>query len=188
MSNPLASRIADLASADSSIRRAGAAEIYRFGRAAADTAVSSWWSNLPLSALLMAPHPEVTVGLAVNRETFARIHTANGSPPFAQVPPDQDAQEFELHFPPSISLDVLTSREPAGSGAIARYLAKFSEGVQQVEFRCSDINRATEILNEQFRVQPVYPQPRLGADGTRINFFLLPTAGSGKILIELYQR
>jgi hypothetical protein len=56
-----------------------------------------------------------------------------------------------------------------------------------VEFRCSDVERATQILKEHFALQPIYPQARAGADNTRVNFFLVPSATVGKILIELYQ-
>ena len=52
----------------------------------------------------------------------------------ADVPPDQDALEFEIEFPTGVRLDILTTREPAGAGAIARFLQKFGEGIQQVEF------------------------------------------------------
>ena len=87
----------------------------------------------------------VTVGLSFARETFSPIRVANGTPGLAEVPADQDAEEFELHFANGVSLDILTAREPGGNGAIARYLAKFVEGVQQVEFRCANVDRATEI-------------------------------------------
>jgi hypothetical protein len=187
MSSPLAAAIANLCSSDPSVRLAAAAEIYRSGRAPADQAVASWWRNPELSALL-GSDPLITVGLAVERLMFARIHNANGEPPLAHVPPDQDAEEFELHFPDSISLDVLTTRGPGGPGAIARYLAKFGEGIQQVEFHCTDVDRATAILKESFGVVPVYPQTRAGADGTRVNFFLVPALGAGKVLIELFER
>jgi hypothetical protein len=123
----------------------------------------------------------------VRPSTFARIREANGIPPLADVPPDQDAEEFELHFPNDISLDVLTTRETEGQGAIAKYLAKFGEGVQQVEFRCANVDRAAQILNEKFGVRPIYPQTRAGADGTRVNFFLVPVPNAGKVLVELYE-
>jgi hypothetical protein len=168
------------------MRSAAATEIYRRGRAPADRAVYPWWSN-PEFASLFGVSPAVTVGLAVRRNAFARIREANGAPPLAHVPPDQDAEEFELHFPGAISLDVLTSRVPDGQGAIARYLAKFGEGIQQVEFRCANVDRATHLLQEKFSVAAIYPQTRPGADGTRVNFFLVPSPGSGKILIELYE-
>jgi len=187
MSSPLASAIAGLASADPSKRKAAAEAIYRAGRTTADEAVSLWWQDAELSGLLLGPSPVVTVGLAVERATFGRIRVANGTPRLAEVPAEQDAEEFELHFPENVLLDVLTTREPGGSGAIARYLAKFGEGVQQVEFRCTNVDRATEILKDKFDVKPVYPATRLGADGTRVNFFLVSSAGGGKVLIELYE-
>jgi len=186
MSSPLASAIADLSSGDPVIRSAAATEIYRRGRTPADRAVYAWWNNAEF-AQLCGTSPAVTVGLAVRRETFARIREASGLPPLALVPPDQDAEEFELQFPNDISLDVLTTRDSSGQGAIARYLAKFGEGVQQVEFRCKNVDRATQILKENFGVQPIYPQTRAGAGDTRVNFFLVSSPNSGKVLIELYE-
>jgi len=186
MSSPLASAIADLSSSDPIMRSAAATEIYRRGRAPADRAVYVWWTN-PEFAALCGANPAVTIGIAVKRTTFERIREANGLPHLADVPPDQDAEEFELHFPNDLSLDVLTTRDPQGSGAIAKFLAKFGEGVQQVEFQCADVERATQILKEQFAVQPIYTQTRAGANNTRVNFFLVPSATVGKILIELYQ-
>ena len=103
------------------------------------------------------------------------------------MPADQDAEEFELRFADDVFLDVLTTREPGGSGAIAKYLAKFGEGVQQVEYRCTNVDRATQILKDKFGVVPVYPATRPGADGTRINFFLVVSPDGGKVLIELYE-
>jgi tellurite resistance protein TerC len=181
------SAIEALASSNPAERRAGAEEIYCLGRAPADLIASGWWGDSELSALLLRPNTVVTVGLAVNRENFALIHAANGFPALSEVPPDQDAEEFELHFPHAVLLDILTTREPGGSGAIARYLAKFGEGVQQVEFRCTSVDRATEILKGKFGITPIYPITRAGADGTRANFFLVTTSNTGKVLIELYE-
>jgi len=169
------------------MRSAAATEIYRRGRAPADRAAYIWWTN-PEFAALFGATPAVTVGLAVKPATFARIRNANGSPPLASVPPDQDAEEFELHFPNDISLDVLTTRDPEGPGAISKFLAKFGEGVQQVEFLCTDVDRATQILKSKFRVPPIYPETRAGADNTRVNFFLVPLPVAGKVLIEFYER
>src|SRR5438309_2225762 len=98
MSSPLAESIADLLSADRSKRLAAAGEIYRLGRAAAGCAFSGGWPESELSALLLGPTPAITVGLAVERDTFGRIRIANGTPRLADVPADQDAEEFELHF------------------------------------------------------------------------------------------
>jgi hypothetical protein len=187
MSSSLSAAIADLSSGDAKLRAAAATEIYRSGRAPADQATRTWWNDPDFAALFDA-NPVVTVGLAVRPVTFARIREANGAPPLADVPPDQDAEEFELHFPEGISLDVLTTREPDGQGAIAKYLGKFGEGVQQVEFLCANVDRATQILKERFAVQPIYPQTRPGADNTRVNFFLVPVPNGVKVLVELYER
>ncbi|HEV1994341.1 MAG TPA: hypothetical protein VGR03_08425 [Candidatus Acidoferrum sp.] len=187
MSSPLASAIASLSSPEPSVRLAGAEEIYRLGRATAGSAVADWWAESELSGLLLGPNPAITVGLAVQRDTFGRIRIANGTPRLADVPPDQDAEEFELHFTEGISLDILTTREPGGSGAIAKYLAKFGEGVQQVEFLCANVDRVTQILKDKMGVDSVYPATRHGADGTRVNFFLVASPDGGKVLIELYE-
>lgn len=187
MSSLPAELIAGLSSAVPSVRQAAADEAYRLGRATAGIAVSAWWADEELSALLHGPKPTITAGVAVQRENFNRIRIANGTPRLAEVPPDQDAEEFELHFPPDILLDILTTREPGGSGAIAKYLARFGEGLQQVEFLCANVDRATEILKEKFKMAPVYPATRPGADGTRVNFFLVASPDGGKVLIELYQ-
>ena len=127
------------------------------------------------------------MGLAVQRDTFGRIRIANATPRLSDVPASEDAEEFELHFEPGVSLDILTTREPGGDGAIAKYLAKFGEGIQQVEYLCANVGRATQLLQEKFAVKPVYPATRPGADGTRVNFFLVPSPDKGKVLIELYE-
>jgi hypothetical protein len=187
MSSPLNAAIAGLSAADPAARQAAAETIYRLGRAAAGSAISAWWKDAELGALLSAPNPVVTVGVAVARETFSPIRIANGTPRLAEVPSDQDAEEFELHFDNGISLDILTAREPGGGGAIAKYLAKFGEGVQQVELLCANVDRATQILKEKFKVNAVYSATRPGADGTRVNFFLVASPDGGKVLIELYE-
>ena len=186
MSSPLSAVIAALSSTDPAARAAAAREIYDTGRHSADLATQLWRNHAEFQALLGA-ELVVTVGLAVQPATFARIREANGSPKLARVPPDQDAEEFELHFPEEASLDVLTTREPGGPGVIARYLSKLGEGIQQVEYRCTDVDCASALLQQEFGLTPVYPQPRPGADGTRINFFLVAAPGGGKILIELYE-
>jgi hypothetical protein len=186
MSSPPLSNISGLFSPDAAIRAVSAAAIFNQGLTLAGPTVSSWVSNRDFSSLL-CDQPLTTVGLAVFPDTFARIEQANGNPRLASVPDDMDAKEFELHFATEISLDILTTRDPEGEGAIARYLKRFGEGIQQVEFRCLDVNRAAAILRENFGVTPIYPEARPGADGTRVNFLLAPTSAGGKVLIELYE-
>src|SRR6266403_6236792 len=122
--------IQQLASRDLAERDAAAEEIYIAGSVLARRAARAWLKDAEFVSFV-GTEPKVTVGLAVPRELFSKIREANGSPRLAEVPPDQDAEEFELHFT-GISLDVLTSQAPDGNGAIARYLARFGEGIQQV--------------------------------------------------------
>ena len=178
--------IAALSSPEDVARAAAARQIYAVGRSLADSAIQRWRQNDEFARLL-GKDPEMTVGLAVGPETFAQIREANGWPQLAEVPPEQDASEFTLRFEADTTLDVLTSRDPEGSGAIAKFLSKLGEGIQQVEFRCSDVNRATAILRDQFAVIPVYPEARPGADGTLVNFFLAGAADGKKVLLELYE-
>ena len=127
------------------------------------------------------------MGLAVDPLTFARIRAANASLRLARVPPEHDAIEFELDFPPGVRLAILTPRRPHGNGAIARFIRKFGEGIQQVEFRVTDVARATETLRANFALAPVYPAARPGAGGARVNFFLVPARTRRKVLIELVE-
>jgi hypothetical protein len=186
--NELLQRAIDgMSSAESETRSVSATEIYKIGRALADHAAYPWWGDEELAALLNGSDPKMTIGLAVTPERFKEIHEASGLPRLSEVPPDQDALEFELHFPGGLSMDVLTSKEPVGSGAIAKFLQKFGEGIQQIEYLCKDVDRATQILKTKFNLSPVYASTRPGADGTRVNFFLVPAPDAAKVLIELYE-
>lgn len=186
----LAVLVRGLGAPDLENRVRAARELFRRGQELARGSVAHWLSNSEFAANLVldASHfPETTVGLAVMPENFERIRAANGSPRLADVPPDQDAKEFELHFATGVRLDILTTRAPEATGAIARYLQKFGEGIQQVELLARNVDRATEILRSRFGVQPIYPATRAGADGTRVNFFLVAPPEKGKILIELVE-
>jgi tellurite resistance protein TerC len=136
--------------------------------------------------------PKLTVGIAVLPETFDKIRAANGSPPLAHAPGDQDVLEFELEFAKSgvsyVRLDILTAKTLSGNGAIARFLEKFGEGIQQVEVDVTDVDRATEILRTRFKVEPIYPATRPGANSTRVNFFLVTAWNNQKVLVELVEQ
>ena len=183
--------IAALAAPESGPRFHAARGIYDAGRAAARAATRDWRRDADLARLFIG---EPTVGVAVRPEHFEAIRRANGSPKLAAAPPDEDVQEFELHYSGGVSLDILTPRQAQGSGAIARFLDRHGEGIQQVELTVTDVEQAAALLQEHFSIFPLYAGTRAGADGTRVNFFLLPVpAGSGrvtggKILIELVQK
>ncbi|NDQ58851.1 MAG: hypothetical protein GZ088_17450 [Acidipila sp.] len=184
--------IDNLASADAHDRKSAAQALYRAGVKLTRGVIEHWQKDAELALLLRDAPP--TVGIAVLPGSFARIHKAFGAPPLADVPADQDAREFEIHSGDA-SLDILTVREDENStpgddtapGAIARFLEKFGEGIQQVEVLVTDVDRATEILRARFQLAPVYPDTRAGAGNTRINFFLCPTSGGKKALIELVE-
>ncbi len=177
----LSALILQLESPDPVLREAAAAEFYASGCALAESVVSAWRADPALAALLVGPP---TVGIAVQPEIFERIRTGLGSPRLAEVPADQDAREFELELG-AARLDILTTH--GTPGAIAAFLDKFGEGIQQVEYPVSNVERATERLRARFGLQPVYLQTRPGADGTRVNFFLVPTPAGNKVLIELVE-
>src|SRR2546427_254044 len=101
--------------------------------------------------------------------------------------PDASMSSPPAQWIEALSLDILTTREPGGGGAIAKYLVKFGEGIQQVEYLCANVDRAAQILKEKFKVDSVYPATRAGADGARVNFFLVASPDGGKVLVELYE-
>jgi hypothetical protein len=129
----------------------------------------------------------IVVGVAVHPDLYEKIYLANGSPHLPDVPPDQDAREFELEMDDGVKLDILTTREPGGEGAIARYLKKFGQGIQQIELYVRSVDRATEILTSNFGLAAIYPSTLPGADNTRVNFFLATTPDAKKLLVELVE-
>jgi len=186
----LASLIDSLADTDPERREAAAAEIFRRGRESVREAAEKWLADAELKRLFVigeSSFPETTVGIAVEPETFESIRQAHGSPRLAEVPPDQDAEEFELHLRGDARLDILTTKQAGGEGAIARYLNRFGAGIQQIEFLARNVDAATKILRERFALEPVYPQTRAGGDGTRVNFFLVPASQGKKVLVELVE-
>jgi TerC family integral membrane protein len=183
-SSPITDLIAQLESASDSLRDSAARELFRRGRDSAEAAIASWRTNPEIRNLIS---DEATVGIAVTPSRFAGIRAALNNPLLADVPPDQDAQEFEWALDNNVRLDILTTRTPEGQGAIAKFLAKFGEGIQQVEFITRDIDRATALLQSRLVVTAVYPASRVGADATRVNFFLANAPIGGKILIELVE-
>jgi hypothetical protein len=183
----IAANIAKLAGADTKEREAAAYALFRLGCASAEPVLKRWFADPEFRALVPRGGVLLTVGLAVQPPTFEAIRARFGQPPLAEVPADQDVLEFELSFAHGVRLDVITPRTATGEGAIAKFLARFGEGIQQVECDVRDASRATEILQQRFQVQPIYPQIRAGANQTRVNFFLVPIADDRKLLIELVE-
>lgn len=180
--------IAALTDPDAPGRKNAATVIFNTGAQLVAPLLHQWQADPDLTACLSSGgRPQITVGLAVEPERFDAIRAANGTPQLADVPPDQDAKEFELDFPGGVRLDILTTSEPGGPGAIARYLKKFGEGIQQVEVNVNDVDRATQLLRTHFGIEPIYPETRAGANKTRVNFFLIALRERGKLLVELVE-
>jgi hypothetical protein len=190
--------IHDLAGSEERVKIESAMRLYLAGVSLCTPLLSRWVSDPEFRELTLPGKLDeethghlqpsaIVVGVAVRPETFQKIRAANNSPRLAQVPPDQDAQEFELHLDASLEFDILTTREPGGPGAISRYLQKFGEGIQQIEIYVRDVDRATEILRTRFALPPLYPATRAGADSTRVNFFLATAPDAKKVLIELVE-
>jgi hypothetical protein len=192
-----------LADSDREQRRQVAQDLYRSGLARTFPWLDEWSKDQDFLGLVVRDDgvrpdeekvswPRLTVGIAVLPEAFEKIHRANDSPPLADVPPDQDALEFELEFKQGSQqicrIDILTTKTPGGEGAIARFLQKFGEGIQQVEVDVTDVDRTTEILRTRFKVDPIYPATRAGANGTRVNFFLVNAWDDKKVLVELVEQ
>lgn len=192
---PSLARLIDRLSAHAKATREEAArEIFTIGFARATECVSGWLADPEIANCFVfggqgtgPGFPRTTVGIAVEPGRFAQIRAANGSPRLADVPSDLDAEEFEIRVGDTVSLDVLTTRDSEADGAIARFLRKYGEGIQQVELSVRSVDRATQMLRERFGLAPVYPQARLGANSTRVNFFLVSAPESGKLLVELVE-
>jgi tellurite resistance protein TerC len=180
-----------------------AQDLYSHGKGRTSNWLDKWSKDQDFQALIVQDQslrpeggkgswPKITVGIAVLPGTFEKIRIANGSPPLAVAPADQDVLEFELEFSQSgmsnVRLDILTTKTPGGNGAIARFLGKFGEGIQQVEIDVTDVDRATEILRTRFKIEPIYPATRPGANGTRVNFFLVNSRDGKKVLVELVEQ
>lgn len=183
----LAAAISALASARGEEREAAADTIFGIACAEAAPFVEIWARDAEFAGLIGAPAAAITAGAAVERKLFDAIRGANGSPRLSDVPRDQDVLEFQLKFGAETRLEILTTNDPFGNGAVARYLKKFGSNIQHVEIATSDVDRATEILRTRFAIQPVYPAARAGGDGSRINFFLVERSAGKKLLIELEQ-
>ncbi len=195
--------IGHLADDDLAERASTASRLFSAGLARAFDSLQDWEQDEELQGLMarvdtesvtpMVPSvAKITVGIAVLPETFDKIRAACGSPPLADAPADQEVSEFELEFSDNgmrhVRLDILTTKGPGRNTAIARFLEKFGEGIQQVELDVTDVDRATEILRTRFHLEPIYPATRPGANGTRVNFFLIELRDGQKVLVELVEQ
>jgi 3-hydroxybutyryl-CoA dehydratase len=180
--------IARLSYGKAIVREQAAEQIYERGLAMAREALEAWGQDAALKPLVFGPP---VVGVAVEPERFAAIRDAWNEPELAQVPSDQDVEEFEISVR-GAHLDILTPKRPAaGEGVLDKFLQKHGENIQQVELWTSDVVKATEILIDRARqglgFKPIYEVPRPGANGTLVNFTLFSLKDGRKLLVELVQ-
>ena len=200
---PISDGMRGLAAADPAKRNRSAQTLFSEGLARTTNWLAEWMDNPDFHTLVVqdpfvtpdgkkGATPRITLGMALQPEAFEQIRAANGSPPMADAPSDQDVLEFELEFHrdalPPLRLDILTTSAPHGGGAIARFLEKFGEGIQQIEIEVTDVDRATQILRGKFSIESIFSATRSGANGTRVNFFLVPAHDGKKVLVELVEQ
>ena len=173
--------VEELAMPDPGRRLAARWQLHGAGCALVEEIFAAWRKD-PEFAVLIAGEP--IVGIAVPPDLFARIRQEMDMPALARVPEEQSTAEFELHRG-SVRLDILTPVD--NEGPIQKFLDRYGPGIQQVELPVNSVDQATGVLSERFQLTAVYPQAREGADGTRVNFFLVNKSGGGKVLIELFE-
>jgi len=173
--------VEELAMPDPGRRLAARWQLHGAGCALVEEIFAAWRKD-PEFAVLIAGEP--IVGIAVPPELFARIRQEMDMPALARVPEEQSTAEFEMHGR-GPHMDILTPVD--SEGPIQTFLDRFGPGIQQVELPVHNVEAALKILTESFGLAPVYPEPREGANGTRVNFFLMDKPGGGKVLIELFE-
>jgi methylmalonyl-CoA/ethylmalonyl-CoA epimerase len=70
------------------------------------------------------------------------------------------------------------------NSTIAKFLAKSGPGMQQLAYRVHDVEKVAATLNER-GVRTLYPAPKIGTGGSRINF--CHPKDTGGILLELVE-
>jgi methylmalonyl-CoA epimerase len=122
------------------------------------------------------------VGIAVHRIEDALLFYRRLDP-LAEVE-YEDVPEMKVRVAKvKLANTCLELIEPlAGESAITKFLEKRGEGIHHICLEVPDVDGATKSLESQ-GYKPVYPAPRDGSGGMRVNF-LSPRDTRG-VLIEL---
>lgn len=70
------------------------------------------------------------------------------------------------------------------NSTIAKFIAKNGPGMQQLAYRVHDVEKVAATLNER-GVRTLYPAPKIGTGGSRINF--CHPKDTGGVLLELVE-
>jgi methylmalonyl-CoA/ethylmalonyl-CoA epimerase len=101
-----------------------------------------------------------------------------------EVNEEQGVREAMLSAPgdPGAAVQLLAPLRP--DSPIGKFLDRNGPGIQQMAYRVADIDAACADLRAK-GVRLLYPEPRRGTAGSRINF--LHPKDAGGVLVELVQ-
>ncbi|MDQ1286845.1 MAG: methylmalonyl-CoA/ethylmalonyl-CoA epimerase [Actinomycetota bacterium] len=121
--------------------------------------------------------PDFDAAVAFYRDTFGMelVHEEKNE--------DQGVHEAMMAVGESGScVQILAPLTPAST--IAKFLDRSGPGLQQVAYRVVDVEKVSATLRER-GVRMLYPEPKRGTAGSRINFVHPKDAGG--VLVELVQ-
>lgn len=99
-----------------------------------------------------------------------------------EVNSDQGIEEAMLSLSDGSRIQLLASID--SNSAIAKFLNKNGEGIQQLAFRVTDIELAMVAVSAA-GMRLIYPEPKTGTAGSRINF--VHPRDAGGVLVELVE-
>ncbi len=123
--------------------------------------------------------PDLDAAIAWYAETLGLVATHE------EVNEEQGVREAMLSAPGDTggaAVQLLAPLRP--DSAIGKFLDRSGPGIQQMAYRVADIEATCTALREK-GVRLLYPEPRRGTAGSRINFVHPKDAGG--VLVELVQ-
>jgi methylmalonyl-CoA/ethylmalonyl-CoA epimerase len=96
--------------------------------------------------------------------------------------PEQQVDEAMVAFDDGTQLQLIAPTSPAS--AIGKFIDRNGPGLQQLALRVPDVVAASQVLRDA-GMRLLYPEPRTGTAGSKINFVHPKDAGG--VLVELVQ-
>jgi methylmalonyl-CoA/ethylmalonyl-CoA epimerase len=121
--------------------------------------------------------PDFDAAVALYRDTFGMelVHEETNE--------EQGVHEAMMAVGDSTScVQILAPLTPEST--IAKFLDRSGPGLQQVAYRVESLDRVSSILRER-DVRLLYPEPKRGTAGSRINF--VHPRDAGGVLVELIE-
>jgi methylmalonyl-CoA/ethylmalonyl-CoA epimerase len=121
--------------------------------------------------------PDFDAAVALYRDTFGMelVHEETNE--------EQGVHEAMMAVGDSTScVQILAPLSPEST--IAKYLDRSGPGLQQVAYRVEDVDKVCATLRER-GVRLLYPEPKRGTAGSRVNFVHPKDAGG--VLVELVE-